>query len=105
MIRVLEILFVLFVVIMLITQVIIPAIRGRILFPIFGRTAKLEHDLAEANQEVAEVKLEQEVEAVKQHAKEVFTPRMDKEVATVAAEIKAAKPRKPRAKKVAIPKP
>ena len=67
MIFVLEFLVFAAVVLVVISQVIIPAVRGTLLFPWLQKTSDLEHDLAQAQQEIYDSKLAEEVEAVKSH--------------------------------------
>ena len=81
MIYAVEVLFALVVVVMLITQIIIPAIRGSIMFPLFGKTAEVD-------------------EAVQPMVVEEPLPPV-----VEVAPTPVAKPRKPRAKKPAAPKP
>lgn len=50
----------------LITQVIVPAVRGTKLFPMFEKEAKLRSDLEGAKQAVEEKKLEQEIKTIKE---------------------------------------
>lgn len=56
--RLLEIGFVLFAVVFLITQVIIPSLFNKTLFPIFQREKKLKDRIIELNQETVEQQLE-----------------------------------------------
>jgi hypothetical protein len=43
------------------TQVLVPAVQGRLLFPMFRKTAELEKELNEAHQELYDVHLADEV--------------------------------------------
>lgn len=56
-----EYLFFAMALVFLITQVIVPAIRGQRLFPLFGRQRKLEGELAEQTQHNVEAQLEKEI--------------------------------------------
>ena len=55
----------------LITQVIIPAFKGTLLFPFFRKTAELEVKLAEAHQAEAEAVLVQEVKKARKAVRKV----------------------------------
>lgn len=65
MLKVIEIVFVFFAVILIATQILWPTVCGTLLFPLFRKTGKLEHDLAEANQEQTDLRLSQEVQKVR----------------------------------------
>jgi hypothetical protein len=64
--RFLEVGTILFIIWFLITQVIIPGIRGTKSFPLFQREAKLKKDLEEVNQKVVEKAIEKTIETIKQ---------------------------------------
>lgn len=59
--RVLEIVLIVAVIIITITQLIIPAYRGQKLFPLFRRQGRLENELAEAVQEAEESKVQSKI--------------------------------------------
>lgn len=48
----------------LITQVLIPVFRGTKLFPLFRREEKLRNEIEEANQQLVEKSLEDELEKI-----------------------------------------
>lgn len=48
-------------ILLMITQVFIPAIRGTVLFPLFKKSIKLEAKLAETNQTEMEIDLENQI--------------------------------------------
>ena len=66
--RVIELIALIMIGVFIATQMLIPALTGGVLFPIFKKTGKLEAELAEATQEVKDAKLEKVVEAVHQEA-------------------------------------
>ncbi len=63
MITVIELLLGVILLVGLLTQIILPVLYGRQVFPIFSKVAKLESNLAEAKQHNYEIELEQQVEA------------------------------------------
>ena len=58
----LDVLTIAVVVLLTATQVILPLLRGRPIFPIFRRSHRLERDLADATAELEEAELERAVE-------------------------------------------
>lgn len=54
-----------------VTQIILPLWRDTLLFPVFRRERRLQHELAEANEKVVEAGLEQEIAETAQKAKSV----------------------------------
>ena len=62
--------------IFVITQIILPAVQGRQMFPMFKPTAELEAELAKAKQEVADAKLANEVAATKAEAAALKQPEV-----------------------------
>lgn len=60
-VRVLEIAIVVMGVILFLTQITIPLYRGRPMFPMFRKEAKLLHELEELQQEVVERALERQI--------------------------------------------
>lgn len=57
--RFLEIMAVVLVFLMLVTQLIVPLWQNRLMFPWFRKISKLEHEVAVANEHKAEGRLEQ----------------------------------------------
>lgn len=64
----LELVAVLFIALVGITQVIVPLFRGRPPFPFFGGKGKLESDLDQAKEEVDEAKIKREIGETKKKA-------------------------------------
>ena len=54
-----------------VTQVVLPLWRGKPLFPIFRRERRLQHDLAEATENVVEAELEKRIAETAQKAESV----------------------------------
>jgi hypothetical protein len=65
----LELTVVLLIAVIVVTQIIIPKIRGTKCWPTFGREGKLERELIDANQQIAEQRLEEELQARKDQIK------------------------------------
>ena len=65
MLAVLEVVFLFFAVLFVGTQILWPTLKGTLMFPLFHKTAALEHDLAEAKQEQADLHLAAEVQKVR----------------------------------------
>jgi len=66
--RVIEVVGLILIGLFISTQMLIPALNGGILFPMFKKTGKLEAELAEATQEVKDATLEKVVAAKHQEA-------------------------------------
>lgn len=63
--RILEIAIILVLLVLIVTQILLPIIQGRALFPLFRDEGKLWMEDADIEQQIAEEKLRQEVEAKK----------------------------------------
>lgn len=64
-VRWIELTTLLVVVIVIATQIIVPLVRNRPIFPILRKTAKLEKELGRAEQELEDTKLEKKVSRIK----------------------------------------
>ena len=65
---VLELLFATLIVIIFLTQILMPLFRGTPVFPIFRRERKLESELSEARKEVIEASLERRIKQEREKA-------------------------------------
>jgi len=63
---VLELILIIGVLFVVLTQVIDPAIKGRPVFPMFRKQAKLEKEIEELNQRDAEIALEAKIKSKKE---------------------------------------
>lgn len=70
-VRIFEVLSLVFIVGFLATQVIIPAVMGNALFPLFKKAGKLEAELADAHQNIHDAHLEEEVIKLRKEAEKI----------------------------------
>ena len=75
MIRVLEIVTLFLFLLVIVTQVGIPAYMGRSLFPLFRKPTDIEQEMAKVKEELYEVALEKDLAAAKQQLEEVKQPQ------------------------------
>ena len=60
-------------VLFMVTQILWPAVYGTLMFPLFRKTGELEKELAEAKQEVSDIRLSQKVDKVRKEAEALVT--------------------------------
>ena len=77
MIRLIEFAVLFLFVVVVATQVLIPAYMGRRLFPMFRKPADIEQEIADVKEELYEVALEHDLETAKQHLEEVKQPKQN----------------------------
>jgi len=68
--RVFQFAIVAFIIVLMVTQVIIPYFRGTVFFPIFSKEVMLQKKLEEVKQESVEVDMVKEIEGLKRVVKE-----------------------------------
>lgn len=68
--RVFQFAIVVFIIVLMVTQVIIPYFRGTVFFPIFSKEVMLQKKLEEVKQESVEVDMVKEIEGLKRVVKE-----------------------------------
>jgi hypothetical protein len=68
--RVLQLAIVAFIIVLMVTQVIIPYFRGTIFFPMFSKEIVLQKELEEVKQESVEADMVKEIEGLKKVVKE-----------------------------------
>lgn len=74
---------------LVVTQIFIPALRGRMLFPLFRKASVLEKELAEVYQVKYEAEIEEKIEEVKHEVEEAVKKRKPR----------VAKPKQPKEEK------
>lgn len=103
-VKIIELIFIACTMLFLVTQIIIPVLQNRTMFPSFRKTGKLESELVDAHQEMYDVQLSQEVEAVRKEVVDIKDNTISTPgEAAVPASVTAKKPRtksKPRTKKI-----
>lgn len=100
--RIFEVVTIFLLLVGIVTQLIVPAFKGTSYFPLFRKSGKLQADLADAHQEMDDIRLAQEVEKLHKDAEELKAAAVS--TAVPKAPRKPRAPRKSKAVKTETPK-